>query len=113
MKSISTSYLELLRRTDLTRALHEARRLVNDPSTGATVLAECVNILAIYMENLSEQEFDEKFNMMLKWIDRFQNAPGIENIQCRSAWSSAFQQGDGATQGESNPSGTWLLREDS
>ena len=86
-------YLELLRRTDLTRALHEARRLVNDPSTGATVLAECVNILAIYMENLSEQEFDEKFNMMLKWIDRFQNAPGIENIRVDLLGQVLFNRG--------------------
>ena len=86
-------YLELLRRTDLNRALHEARRLVNDPSTGATVLAECVNILAIHMEKSSEQEFDEKFMMMLKWIERFQNAPGIENIRVGLLGQVLFNRG--------------------
>ena len=86
-------YLELLRRTDLNRALHEAHRLVNDPSTGATVLAECVNILAIHMEKLSEQEFDEKFMMMLKWIERFQNAPGIENIRVGLLGQVHFNRG--------------------
>ena len=57
------------------------------------MLAECVNILAIYMENLSEQEFDEKFNMMLKWIDRFQNAPGIENIRVDLLGQVLFNRG--------------------
>jgi len=74
-------YLELLRRTDLNQALHEALRLANDPITQVAVLAGCVNILATYMENLSGQEFDEKNQMMLDWVRRFQNAPGIENIR--------------------------------
>ena len=45
------------------------------------------------MENLSEQEFDEKFNMMLKWIDRFQNAPGIENIRVDLLGQVLFNRG--------------------
>jgi len=70
--------LELLRRSDLPRALQEARRLVNNPATGASVLAACINVLATYLDTLLDQEFAVQLPTVLDWIERFQSAPGIE-----------------------------------
>jgi tetratricopeptide (TPR) repeat protein len=73
-------YLELLRRSDLPRALREARRLAEDPTIGAMVLAAAINVFATYLDGLSDQEFEIPLGVIFDWIERFQHSPGIENI---------------------------------
>ena len=86
-------YLELLRRSDLPRALQEARRLVNNPATGASVLAACINVLATYLDTLLDQEFAVQLPTMLDWIERFRRAAGIETTPIYLASQVWFNKG--------------------
>jgi tetratricopeptide (TPR) repeat protein len=73
-------HLELLRRSDLPKALQEAQRLADDPIIGARVLAAAINVFATYLDGFSNHEFEARVGMMLDWIERFQRLTGVENI---------------------------------
>lgn len=68
--------LEILRRTDLDRAVREATLLADREETSAEVLASCVNVLATKADTLSDADRAEIDRTILDWAARFERAPG-------------------------------------
>jgi len=73
-------YLELLKRTDLDRALVEARHRVLDSQSSATVIAACINILATYAERLTGNERTSVCTQVLEWSRKFEEAPARDRV---------------------------------
>jgi tetratricopeptide (TPR) repeat protein len=72
--------LGILRRLDLPRARREAEALASDPDVPADVLAECINVLATHADSLPEDQFESIADRILAWADRFDRAPGREQV---------------------------------
>jgi hypothetical protein len=86
-------FLEILRRTDLERAGLEADTLAAMPGVSAAVLAECVNVLATQADDLPEDRFPAVAERILDWADRFQRAPGREQVRALPHAQLLFNQG--------------------
>jgi tetratricopeptide (TPR) repeat protein len=85
--------LELLRRVDLQRALSEARRVADDSSTKAIVLAACINVLATYLETLPDQEFERGLPSLFDWIEGFGTAADIGTVPFSTLSQVLFNRG--------------------
>jgi len=72
--------LDILRRTDLARAKHEAETIAERPDVVAGVLAECINVLADHADNLPDDQFEAVGEKILTWVERFGHAPGYDEV---------------------------------
>ncbi len=74
------SFLEILRRIDLPRARLEAEALAPRVDIPAGILAQCVNVLATYADNLPDDQFGPVAEKILTWAGRFERAPDRERV---------------------------------
>jgi tetratricopeptide (TPR) repeat protein len=74
------TYLEILRRIDLPRAKVEAEALAPKLDVPAGILAQCVNVLATYSDDLADDQFGPVAEQILAWASRFERAPGRERV---------------------------------
>jgi hypothetical protein len=86
-------YLEILRRTDLDRALREAEDRSEKHETHAKVLAACINIAATQADQLSDADFEPCGRRILEWVDRFEHAPGREEVRASVLAQVQFNHG--------------------
>jgi tetratricopeptide (TPR) repeat protein len=86
-------FLDILRRVDLPRARREADALAARSDVPAGVLAECVNVLATYADGLNDEEFAPVAGQILAWADRFDRAPGREQVLALSLALFQFNLG--------------------
>ncbi len=86
-------FLDILRRIDLPRAKREADALAARLDVPAGVLAECVNILATYADELTDDQFGPVADRILAWADRFDRAPGRERVMALSLALFQFNRG--------------------
>ena len=68
-------YLDLLRLEDLPSAVSEAQSIAEMPDVPALVLSACINILAAWAEQASDDQFDSIAQQVLAWCRRFDQAP--------------------------------------
>ncbi len=86
-------FLDILRRIDLPRARREADALAARSDVPAGILAECVNVLATYADGLSDDEFAPVARRILAWVDRFDRAPGREQVLASALALFQFNRG--------------------
>jgi hypothetical protein len=86
-------YLDLLRRTDLERALSEAADRAERPHAPALVLASCINILATHIDRLPDDQIADPAARLLAWIERFETAPGREGVRASVLAQVVFNGG--------------------
>jgi hypothetical protein len=85
--------LGLLRRLDLPRARREAEALASDTNVTAAVLAECINVLATHADSLPDDQFASMADRLLAWADRFDRAPGREQVLALTLALLQFNRG--------------------
>jgi hypothetical protein len=86
-------FLEILRRIALPRALSEAEALAARPDASAGVLAECINVLATHADDLPDDQLKLVPDRILEWADRFDRAPGREQIPASTLALVQFNRG--------------------
>ncbi len=86
-------FLDILRRIDLPRAKREADALAARLDVTASVLAECVNVLATYADDLTDDQFGPVADRILAWADRFDRAPGRERVMALPLALFQFNRG--------------------
>ena len=82
-------YFEILRHLDLDRATREAEALARNSDAKAATLAACMNVWAAVSDPMSDDEFVPVGRKILGWVDRFERAPGRDQVQ---AWLLARVQ---------------------
>lgn len=75
------TFLEILRRHDLPRARREAEALAPRVDVPASILAQCVNVLATCADNLTDDQFEPVAEKILDWAGRFERAPGRGRVR--------------------------------
>jgi hypothetical protein len=78
--TIDHQFLEIVRYVDLPRARHEAEALALKADVPANVLAACINVLATCADDMADDEFGQVAERILEWVDRFDRAPGREQV---------------------------------
>ena len=86
-------FLGLLRRLDLPRARRESEALAANPDAPAVVLAECINVLATHADDLPDDQFGPVADRILAWADRFDRAPGREEVTALTIALLQFNRG--------------------
>ncbi len=82
-----------MRQLDLPRARREAEALASDPDAPAVVLAECINVLATHADGLPDDQFGPVADRILAWADRFDRAPGREEVRAMTIALLQFNRG--------------------
>jgi tetratricopeptide (TPR) repeat protein len=90
---IVSFYLELLLRTDPSRASREAEALAAGASVPAPVLAACINIWSAAAEQLPDGQFEPVGRRVLEWADRFEDAPGRDQVRASVLALVQFNRG--------------------
>jgi hypothetical protein len=85
--------LGILRRLDLPRARREAEALASDPKVPAVVLAQCINVMATHADDLPDDQFESLAFQILEWADRFDRAPGREEVMASTLALLHFNRG--------------------
>ncbi len=86
-------FLGILRHLDLPRARREAEALASDPNVPAAVLAECINVMATHADDLPDDQFEGVADRILTWADRFDRAPGREQVMALTLALLQFNRG--------------------
>jgi tetratricopeptide (TPR) repeat protein len=86
-------YLGILRRLDLPRARREAEAFASDTNAPAAVLAECINVMATHADDLPDDQFQAVAEHILAWADRFDRAPGREEVTAPTLALLQFNRG--------------------
>jgi hypothetical protein len=86
-------FLGLLRRIDLPRASREAEAFASNPDAPAAVLAECINVLGTHADELPDDQFGPVADRILAWADRFDRAPGREEVTALTIALLHFNRG--------------------
>ncbi len=73
-------HLKMLWLTNPDRAAAEARERAKSPDADALVLAACIDIGTATSELLPDPEFRSAVRLVLDWIERFDRAPGRDQI---------------------------------
>ena len=63
------------------------------PDVPAAVLAECINVLATHADSLPEDQFESIADRILAWADRFDRAPGREQVPALTLALLQFNRG--------------------
>ena len=85
--------LEILRKTNLPRAVQTAYEMASDPDLDARVLAECVHVLATSADQLADEPFQAIAARILDLADRFERAPGRDRVHASSLAIVQFNRG--------------------
>ena len=87
-------HLEALRRVSPERAVANARRMIEDEGVSATVLAAAINIISQSLEGVRDELVITDVNKeLLEFCDRFDKAPGREDIQASTLSLVHFNRG--------------------
>ena len=86
-------FLQILRRIDLARAGREAEALASDPEVSASLLAECVNVIATQADEVPDAEFEPIGRRILDWSERFEHATGRERVSASTLALLQFNRG--------------------
>jgi hypothetical protein len=89
---VDSVFLEVLRRTDLARATHEAEAFATNAQAAAGVLAECINVLATHADSLPDDRFRPVADRILAWVDQFERAPGRDQISAATLAQLQFNR---------------------
>jgi tetratricopeptide (TPR) repeat protein len=104
-------YLHLLSKTDLAQAVRKAKLEANMSHAHATVLAACINVLAIESDNVSDAQFRTIATDILNWSERFDQAPTRNTVATSIAASVDFNRGMTLLRlGDYNNARQWLDR---
>ena len=76
-----TLYLEILRRSDLPRAVREAHAMTADSNLTAGLLAECIHVLATHADMLDDGPFQAAADEILNLASQFDRAPGRDQVR--------------------------------
>ena len=85
--------LEILRGIDPDRASREAESRAEVQGTDAVVLAACINIWAAAADQVSDQSFKTVGLRILDWVDRFERAPGRDQVRASVLAQVQFNRG--------------------
>lgn len=86
-------YLEILRIADLPRAIREAETNLDGGAAPAMLLAACIKIWATQMIDQSGGQFEAVARLLLDAAERFEFAPGREEVHASSLAHVYFHQG--------------------
>jgi tetratricopeptide (TPR) repeat protein len=86
-------YLDLLRLEDLPSAVLEAQSIAELPEVPALVLSACINILCMYAEQVSAEQFNSIAQQVLAWCRRFDQAPDLDEAGPSLEALSYFNRG--------------------
>ena len=86
-------FLQILRRTDLDRAMREADKFAEDPNASAVVLGECVNVLSTHADELPDDQFEPVGRRMLDWSDRFRTGTRARRVPASTLALLQFNRG--------------------
>ena len=86
-------FLQILRRIDLPRAGREAEALASVPEVSASLLAECVNVIATQADELPDADFEPVGRRILDWSERFEHATGRERVSASTLALLQFNRG--------------------
>ena len=90
---VSFVQLEILRGVDPSRAWREAESRAEVQGTSATILAACINIWAAAADQVSDQGFEAVGVRILDWVDRFERAPGRDQVRASVLAQVQFNRG--------------------